>query len=206
LLIGAAGLAVDGIQWVLQKRDIQAAADSAAIVGVYGLIGDQNMENAVSDSLARTGGIPANASIQAVQSPAGHESDPFAVTVHLTVPARMTFSAMFMSRVPIIAADATASVVKNGEYCAFALGDTDESGVVLRPNSNVEMECGVATNSSAPKAAVQSDRSSSLKSTSIVALGGIDDGGAIHDSKVRAHALTQEDPYENTEPPLVPNT
>src|SRR5439155_24981860 len=83
LLIGAAGLAVDGIQWVLQKRDIQAAADSAAIAGVYGLIGDQNMENAVSDSLARTGGIPANASIQAVQSPAGHESDPFAVTVHL---------------------------------------------------------------------------------------------------------------------------
>src|SRR5438105_13786278 len=64
LLIGASGLAVDGIQWVLQKRDIQAAADSAAIAGVYGLIADQDMQNAVSDSLARTGKIAGNASIQ----------------------------------------------------------------------------------------------------------------------------------------------
>ena len=43
LLIGAAGLAVDGTQWMMQKREIQAAADKAAIAGVYGLI--QNQES-----------------------------------------------------------------------------------------------------------------------------------------------------------------
>ena len=35
LLVGAAGLATDTIQWVLWKRQLQRAADSAAIAGVY---------------------------------------------------------------------------------------------------------------------------------------------------------------------------
>src|SRR4029453_3717289 len=35
MLVGAAGLATDTIQWALWKRQIQRAADSAAIAGVY---------------------------------------------------------------------------------------------------------------------------------------------------------------------------
>ena len=35
LVIGAAGLATDTIQWALWKRQLQRAADSAALAGVY---------------------------------------------------------------------------------------------------------------------------------------------------------------------------
>ncbi len=35
LVVGAAGLATDTIQWTLWKRQLQRAADSAAIAGVY---------------------------------------------------------------------------------------------------------------------------------------------------------------------------
>jgi uncharacterized membrane protein len=35
LFIAAAGLATDTIQWTLWKRQLQRAADSAAIAGVY---------------------------------------------------------------------------------------------------------------------------------------------------------------------------
>src|SRR4051812_13614594 len=35
LLVGAAGLAADTIQWTLWKRELQRAADSAALAGVY---------------------------------------------------------------------------------------------------------------------------------------------------------------------------
>src|SRR5215213_9945732 len=35
LVIGAAGLATDTVQWTLWKREIQRAADSAAFAGVY---------------------------------------------------------------------------------------------------------------------------------------------------------------------------
>jgi len=198
-------MAVDVIQWVMQKRAVQAAADEAALAGVYGLIGNEDMDNAVSSSLARDGNVPSNANIQAIQSPPGHDSDPFAVTVKLVVPARTTFASMFMKHPLAITAEATATVVENGQYCAFALGSVDDSGVVIRPNTSVEMECGIATNSSAAKA-VDADGSSTLKSPSILAFGGVDSGGPIQDSRVRAHGLSQDDPLEDTEPPLIPNT
>ena len=51
LIIGAAGLAVDGTEWVVQKRAAQAAADSAAMAGVYGLIAGQGMEKSVNRSI-----------------------------------------------------------------------------------------------------------------------------------------------------------
>ena len=35
IVIGSAGLATDTIQWALWKRDLQRAADSAALAGVY---------------------------------------------------------------------------------------------------------------------------------------------------------------------------
>src|SRR5215208_2328975 len=35
LILGAAGLATDTIQWTLWKRQLQRAADSAAMAGVY---------------------------------------------------------------------------------------------------------------------------------------------------------------------------
>ena len=35
LLVASAGLATDTIQWALWKRQLQRAADSAAIAGVY---------------------------------------------------------------------------------------------------------------------------------------------------------------------------
>jgi hypothetical protein len=206
LLIGAAGLAVDGTEWMMQKRFIQAATDQAAIAGVYGLIQNQDMQDAVSDSLAKDKAVSANSSIQAQQSPAGYEKDPFAVAVHVAVPAHLFFTSMFMKSPPIIMADATASAVKNGDFCAFALGDVEDTGVIVRPNSDVEMECGVATNSSSAKAALQADGSSSLEAPRVAAYGGIDGKDAIHNSNVRAHALQQEDPLEGTEPPLVPNT
>ena len=205
LLIGAAGLAVDAVQWVMQRREVQAAADGAALAGVYGLIDSEDMDGAVNNSLGRDKTVPANANIQAIQSPPGHETDPFAVTVRLVVPARTTFTSMFMKHPLAITAEATATIVENGKYCAFALGALDDSGVVIRPNTNVEMECGIATNSSAAKA-VDADGSSSLKSPSIIAYGGVDSGGPIQESRVRAHGLTQDDPLEDTEPPLIPNT
>src|SRR4051794_38606085 len=188
LLIGAAGLAVDGVHWVLQKREIQASADAAAMAGVYGLIANGDMQNAVNSSLQKGGGVPDNASIQAIESPPGHTEDPFAVTVRVTIPAKTTFASMFMKNVPTITAESTATVVENGKYCSFALGDMkDDAGVVVRENSKVDMECGVTTNATGAKA-IQADGSSSLHAADVRAYGGIDMTG-IKGSRTRPHAL-----------------
>src|SRR5215213_6360603 len=47
LLVGAAGIATDTIEWTLWKRQLQRAADSGAIAGVYTRI-NTNTEDAVT--------------------------------------------------------------------------------------------------------------------------------------------------------------
>jgi hypothetical protein len=206
LLIAAAGLAVDGVEWIMQKRQVQAAADGAAMAGVYGLIAAEDLDNAVNRSIVKNGGVPNNASIQAVHGPPGREADPFAVNVKIAVPASMTFSGMFMKHPPVISAEATATVVKNGHYCAFALGVMDdEPGLVLRPDSNVQADCGVTTNA-ASKQALQAQGSSTIDAKALRAYGSLGDFKAAIKSGIREHALLQDDPLTDSDPPLVPNT
>ena len=56
LLLGSAGLATDTIQWTLTKRQLQRAADSAAIAGVYASIQREQNTSAqtVTDPLPST--------------------------------------------------------------------------------------------------------------------------------------------------------
>ena len=204
LLIGCAGLAVDTIQWVYAKRDIQSAADTAAIAGVHGLIQGGNMEVAVDSSLSSSKSLDPSRSVSAEQSPDGHRDDPFAVRVRIANPAKLTFSSFFLRSRPIITAEATATVVETGEYCAFALGSDDETGVRIDANASVEMECGVATNASGEKA-IDADGAASVTAERIAAFGGIN-GKDLNSSIVRSYGLKQKDPLAGSEPPLIPNT
>ena len=43
LIVGSAGLASDTIQWALWKRQIQRAADSAAMAGVYAIVQEKSV-------------------------------------------------------------------------------------------------------------------------------------------------------------------
>src|SRR5918996_3749724 len=79
LILGCAALAVDTAQWVFAKRELQSAADAAAIAGVYGLIQAGDMEGAVDRSLASNRNLDPGRSASAEQSPEPHKSDPFAV-------------------------------------------------------------------------------------------------------------------------------
>ena len=48
LLVGAAGLATDTIEWTLWKRELQRAADSAAIAGAYERVSGANETEATA--------------------------------------------------------------------------------------------------------------------------------------------------------------
>lgn len=204
ILLGCAALAVDTAQWVFAKRELQAAADSAAIAGVYGLIQKGDMEGAVDQSIALNPALDPRRAVTADQSPDTYKNDPFAVRVRIASPTRMTFASLFLSRAPVIAVEATATVVENGDYCAFAIGSGEENGLKIEPSSNVEMDCGLATNSSSTKA-IQADGSTAIQADRIVAFGGIDAEG-IKSSRVRSYSVKQKDPLAEREPPLIPNT
>src|SRR5215213_411394 len=51
LVVGAAGLATDTIQWTLWKRELQRAADSAAFAGVYAKAQDASASAAITADL-----------------------------------------------------------------------------------------------------------------------------------------------------------
>src|SRR4029453_340427 len=100
LLLGCGGLAVDTIQWVSAKRELQSAADAAAIAGVFGLIQTGEMEVAVDRSLARDKNLDPRRAVLAERSPPPLKDDPFAVRVSISSPTRMFFTSMFLDRPP----------------------------------------------------------------------------------------------------------
>ena len=204
IILGCAALAVDTVQWVFAKRELQATADAAAIAGVYGLIQKGDMDSAVDASVASNQKLDPRRSVSADQSPAPYDKDPFAVRVRIATPAAMTFTSLFLRHPPSLSVEATATVVENGDYCAFALDSDEETGLRIEPSSNVEMDCGMATNASAKKA-ISAEGSAQIKADIIVAFGGIDAEG-ITGSRVRSYGVKQKDPLASREPPLIPNT
>ncbi|HET6940600.1 MAG TPA: pilus assembly protein TadG-related protein [Sphingomicrobium sp.] len=204
IILGCAALAVDTVQWVFAKRELQATADAAAIAGVYGLIQKGDMETAVDASIASNQKLDPRRSVSANQSPAPYDKDPFAVRVRIVAPAAMTFTSLFLKHPPSLSVEATATLVENGDYCAFALDTDEETGLRIEPSANVEMDCGMATNASATKA-ISAEGSAKIKADIIVAFGGIDAEG-ITGSRVRSYGVKQKDPLANREPPLVPNS
>src|SRR5512132_124272 len=168
ILLGCAALAVDTAQWVFAKRELPAAADAAAIAGVYGLIQTGDMETAVDRSIASDNHLDPTRAVTAEKSPDAFKDDPFAVRVRIASAAKMTFTSFFLSRRPTIAVEATATVVENGEFCAFAIGRDQETGLAIEPSSNVEMDCGIATNASSATA-IEADGSATIDAENIVA-------------------------------------
>ena len=116
LLVGAAGLATDTIQWTLWKRQLQRAADSGAIAGVYTRIKTDTqagVEAAVNSDLAINNhvGIALQSGYPQISRPADDGDKKKQVTVVLRISKSLPFSSMFMDAAPNIRATATAATV-----------------------------------------------------------------------------------------------
>ncbi len=127
MIMGAVGLASDTIQWALWKRELQRAADSAAIAGVYAKVQGANYSDAVTTDLTRNNdiaGITISTSATSAPSAGAYTTDVNAVRVSLQAQEQLSFSSMFMSAAPTITATATATIVPSGEYCVISLENT----------------------------------------------------------------------------------
>jgi Flp pilus assembly protein TadG len=177
LVIGSAGLASDTIQWALWKRQLQRAADSGAMAGVYSIVeadGDRgNVSSAVDKDLTYNSHI-AYTTTKTVGAPTAgtYATDAFAVQVALSVQQRLSFSGMFMNFTPTITATSTATVVPTGHYCVISLEDQPATGIDATGSTTVNLGCGMITNSPSMSAAVATG-SSSVTASPIAAVGGI---------------------------------
>jgi len=189
LLVGAAGIATDTIQWTLWKRQLQRAADSGAIAGVYTRIKTDTqagVEAAVNSDLAINNhvGIALQSGYPVISRPADDGDKRTQVTVELRISKALPFSSMFMDAAPNIRAIATAATVPGAdEFCVLA---TDESasktGLEITGSTYLDLgNCSLMTNSKHPSQAASNGNTgggnngtnSTVKAKSLAAQGGV---------------------------------
>lgn len=204
MIMGAAGLASDTIQWALWKRELQRAADSAAIAGVYAKVQGASYSSAVTTDLARNNdiaGITINTSATSAPSAGAYTSDANAVRVSLQAKQQLSFSSMFMTATPTVTATATATIVPSGDYCVISLESTATTGISVGGTASVDLGCGMITNSTSMEAAIAFG-SSTVDASPIAAVGGLDAGDNWGDDvQLLPFTMAQADPFANINPP-----
>jgi len=214
LIVGSAGLASDTIQWALWKRELQRAADSAAMAGVYAKV-QGNGVGTCTNIAAATYTDPvaydlkknehlATAPTCTVTNPpstGGYTADQYAVRVSLSYQRALSFSGMFMTTPPTISASATATIVPGGKYCVISLENTATTGITATGNADVDLGCGMITNSTSLNAAVATG-SSDVNASPIAAVGGIDASDNWGSGTVlQPFTIPEADPFANVNPP-----
>ncbi|MCL6682985.1 pilus assembly protein TadG-related protein [Sphingomonas alba] len=206
LLLGSAGLATDTIQWALWKRQLQRAADSAAIAGVYDRVahtgGTDNVPTAVDHDLALNQHTNINlmTNYPQLSYPADAGSNKNQVRVVLRVQRSLSFSSMFMAAAPMITATAQAATVGvSGEFCVLSLQNNSKTGIQATGNNSITMDCGMMTNSTATNAAA-GQGSANVTATTLAASGGIQQSKTWNINSYQPYSPSLEDPYADLTP------
>lgn len=160
VLVGFIGLGVEVTYWFSKKRDLQAAADAAALAGSYELAEDRasNMLVVATREATGNGWESAGGSITVrsydynttYPASGSYTTDKDAVEVVLTRAENLMFAGWFMSGGVTINARAVGLAVANAsDACILALGSANASGALLVSGSAAVTisGCSASTNS-----------------------------------------------------------
>jgi Flp pilus assembly protein TadG len=214
LFIAAAGLATDTIQWTLWKRQLQRAADSAAIAGVY------NRESNGGAITGVTSGTPTDTAIAhdltinlhtfyalksgypTINYPANSGVMTDQVTVTVAIQRPLSFSALFLTTAPTITATATAaSIPSGGEACVNAREPSGSlTGITISGNAGIYMpDCVMYSNSPSTNSAAAGG-SSAVTAEAVAGVGGIQESNNWAVQAYRPYSPPIDDPFANVTP------
>ena len=206
LLVGSAGLATDTIQWALWKRQLQRAADSAAIAGVYDRVAAESATTGTAAAVTKDlglnnhTGIALESGYPLVTYPADAGIQQNQVKVILAVKRPLSFSSMFMANAPMITTTAQAATVSSaGEFCVLSLQNNSKTGLQATGSATIVMDCGMMTNSTSNNAAA-GQGSSSVTATTLAAAGGIQQSSNWTVDSYQPYSPALEDPYKDLKP------
>jgi Flp pilus assembly protein TadG len=172
LLIGSAGLAVDTVQLSLWKRQLQRAADSAALAGAHARAQDKQAKTSAERDLQLNNKAPLSETSIAVPTSGPYAGNPNAVRVALASQRPTGFMSYFYTTPPVVRVEATAALLFNGKFCMVSLEDGPTTGVTFSGSTSLDLGCGVVSNSTSA-AAVSAGGSSTIVATPIAARGGV---------------------------------
>jgi Flp pilus assembly protein TadG len=209
VMIGAAGLATDTIQWALTKRMMQRAADSGAIAGAYALsqasVGaNAAVQQAALADISRNGGfrMTINPVINSPATSGSFRDASSAVEVRLATDLQLPFSGMVTDGPVRINARAVAEVVGNGDYCVLALENTNTSGIPIGGNATVNLGCGMMSNAPSTSSVI-ANGSSYVTASPVAAVGNVPPGNYAPGTIRQEYALPLRDPYRNLPDPNI---
>ena len=216
LLVGAAGLATDTIEWTLWKRQLQRAADSAAISGVYTRL-KTDTEEAVNGTVNTDLGVNNHVGIDlkpnfpVIERLADNGDMRSQVRVTLEITHSLPFSSMFMKVAPSIRASATAASVPGAdEYCVIALDPSVAvTGIEIAGSTDLDLgECSLIANSKNPNSAASNGansanggQGSTVKAKSLAAAGGVQYSSSWTISDYDPNSPPVKDPFEKVPAP-----
>jgi Flp pilus assembly protein TadG len=208
LLVGAAGLATDTINWTLWKRELQRAADSAAIAGVYERVNgasDSEAEAAVEHDLTinQQTGMALVSGYPDVTFPGDSGQMRDQVEVVLAVKKRLPFSSLFLSEPPTIIATARAATVPIGKDPCVQAQETNPSktGIKITGNAHVSMpDCTLHSNSPSSNNSAAATGSGEVYADTVAAVGGIQQSINWHVNSYDPYAPPIEDPFKSVTP------
>lgn len=208
MIVGAAGLASDTIQWSLWKRQLQRAADSAAIAGVYDRVNASGSTSTVPDTVTHDLTLNQHtwmsnlAGYPQITYPSSSGVMSNQVRVSLAVQQSLPFSSMFMTAAPTIIANSTAAGIPSGEYCVIATENLgSKSGITIGGNAKIDMDCGMISNSPATNSALANGTSSSVKATVIAAVGGVQASNTWTVGQYNPYSPQYADPFAGVPAP-----
>jgi hypothetical protein len=206
LLIAASALGLDTIQVTLAKRQLQRAADSAAMAGAFTVAQSQPPQAAVARDIEHNNVLVLNGNPVVENAPltGPYAGNTRAVKVKLKAQRSVPFISFFTGAPMAIEVEATAALVLQGEMCVISLENTAITGVTFSGSSTVNLGCGVSSNSTSSQAIIAGG-SSSVVASPIAAVGGVPASPSyVGQTLLLPNTSKQEDPFKNLPEPQVP--
>jgi Flp pilus assembly protein TadG len=207
-LIGIAGLAVDIGYFYTARRQMQTAADAAAIAGINAELGSQNSDyQQAALDVATINGFTngANGVTVTVEPPANPPNPSTNTYVEVDI-ARATatdFLAVLGYKTINVKVSAIAGTT-NGPACLYVLDPSVSGGMSLTGNINVNANCAVFVDSTS-SSGLQISGNGNFNATSIGVAGNYSlNGNATVSPKPHINIAAVGDPLASLAPPNVP--
>jgi hypothetical protein len=204
-VVGVAGLGVETGFWYYQQRELQAAADVAAIAGaVEKRAGNDDNIEASALYEARLHGFDGN--LYQISDPptAGDYTDALAVEVELRIQANRFFSSFFSNEAVYLEARGVAKYAVDGQACMLALDPEADGAMTFTGNAMTMINgCNIMSNSLSDSALIVTG-SADVTVPCAMAAGGVDvDDGLNLTSCTEAQGgmTPAADPFRNLAEP-----
>tara|TARA_B100000686_G_scaffold349037_1_gene441492 strand:+ start:905 stop:2191 length:1287 start_codon:yes stop_codon:yes gene_type:complete len=204
VILGMTALGVDTGYWLMHQRDLQSAADAAAMAAAYEYANgfSENMDFAATKEATQNGFDVTDGDVLTLTTDETGDNPIISVTISFEDDA--WFSRRFISSHSAQVSAAALVGSSSGNYCMLSLNEEDDGALSASGSVTINAtQCGMATNSDSDDA-MEFTGSVEVNVASLRMRGGYRETGSVelNVSDIQTHAGKIKDPYEDLDIPI----